>query len=151
MKLVVQRVKGARVKVNDKVVGEISQGLLVLCCCEKGDDEKVVSWIGEKLVKLRIFSDEEGKFNLSVKDIGGEILLVSNFTVCGILKKGTRPSFHLAERPEYAKGILEKLKKVIESQGIKVATGEFGATMEVELINHGPVTLYLEYPKVKNN
>ncbi len=146
MQLVIQRVKRACVKVNSKKVSEISQGLVLLVCCEKGDDEKVISWVGEKITKLRIFSDEKGKFNLSVKDVKGEVLLVSNFTVCGFLKKGTRPSFHLAESPEVAEKTLNALKEKIESLGIKVATGVFGAHMEVEIVNDGPVTLYLRYP-----
>ncbi len=147
MKLVIQRVKTASVVVDSQTVSEIGKGLLVLVCAEKGDDEKVISWIAEKLVNLRIFTDKDGKFNLSIKDIGGEILLVSNFTVCGFLKKGTRPTFHLAESPESAKDLLKALADKIKEKGISVKEGVFGAYMEVKLINDGPVTLFLEYPR----
>ncbi|NPA40509.1 MAG: D-tyrosyl-tRNA(Tyr) deacylase [Thermodesulfobacteria bacterium] len=150
MKCVIQRVKEARVEVEGKVVSSISQGLLVLACCEKGDNEEVLKKIAKRIANLRIFTDENGKFNLSVKDIGGEVLLVSNFTVCGILKKGTRPSFHLAEEPEKAKESLEKLKALIEEYGISVKMGIFGAYMQVHLVNDGPVTLYIEYPVGKS-
>jgi len=147
MKLVIQRVKKASVMVNSQIISEINQGLLVFVCAEKGDNEKVLEWVAEKLVNLRIFSDKEGKFNLSVKDVGGEILIVSNFTVCGFLKKGTRPTFHLAEFPETAKELLKNLSNKIREKGVVVKEGVFGAYMEVKLINDGPVTLYLEYPR----
>jgi D-tyrosyl-tRNA(Tyr) deacylase len=147
MKVVIQRVAQACVRVENQLVSQINKGLLVLACAEKGDDEKVLDWIADKLVKLRIFSDEEGKFNLSVQDVKGEILLVSNFTVCGYLKKGTRPTFHIAEAPDKAKELLEKLAKKIEEKGVPVKQGVFGAHMMIELINDGPVTLYLEYPR----
>ena len=146
MKCIIQRVREARVEVEGKEVASISQGLLVLACCEKGDDEEVLKKVAKRIVNLRIFTDENGKFNLSVKDIGGEILLVSNFTVCGILKKGTRPSFHLAEEPKKAKELIEKLKELIEEYEIPVKMGVFGAYMQVYLTNDGPVTLYIEYP-----
>ncbi len=144
MKAVIQRVKKARVIVEKEVFSEIGKGLLVLLCVEKGDGEKEIEWFAKKILSLRIFEDDEGKFNLSLQDIKGEVLLVSNFTVCGILKKGTRPSFHLAEEPEKAKEILEKLKERIEKEGFSVKTGKFKAHMEIELVNDGPVTLFLE-------
>ncbi|WP_038056962.1 D-aminoacyl-tRNA deacylase [Thermodesulfobacterium hydrogeniphilum] len=147
MKIVIQRVKKASVWVEDKLISQINCGLLVLVCCEKEDNEKTLDWIADKLVKLRIFSDESGKFNLSVRDIKGEILLVSNFTVCGYLKKGTRPTFHLAEEPEKAKELLQTLAEKIKEKGISVKEGIFGAHMEIHLVNDGPVTLYLEYLK----
>jgi len=147
MKVVIQRVKKASVWVEDKLISQINCGLLVLVCCEKEDNEKTLDWIADKLVKLRIFSDESGKFNLSVRDIKGEILLVSNFTVCGYLKKGTRPTFHLAEEPEKAKELLQTLAEKIKEKGISVKEGIFGAHMEIHLVNDGPVTLYLEYLK----
>jgi len=149
MKAVIQRVKEAKVVVENKIISEIKQGLLVLACVEKGDNDQVLNWFSEKLVNLRIFSDKEGKFNLSVKDINGEILLVSNFTVCGFLKKGTRPSFHLAENPEIAKNLLQELAQKIKNKGISVKEGVFGAYMQIYLINDGPVTIYLEYPRKK--
>ncbi|BAU24102.1 D-tyrosyl-tRNA(Tyr) deacylase [Caldimicrobium thiodismutans] len=144
MKAVIQRVKFARVLIEGKVFSEIGRGLLALVCAERGDDENVLSWIAEKLVNLRIFPDADGKFNLNVKDISGEILLVSNFTICGQLKKGTRPSFHLSEEPELAKALLEKLAEKIRKKGVPLKEGVFGAHMEIELVNDGPVTIYLE-------
>jgi len=115
MKAVIQRVKKASILIDSKIISEIGYGLLVLICVEREDDERVLDWIAEKIVNLRIFPDENGKFNLSVKDIKGEILLVSNFTVCGLLKKGTRPTFHLAGEPEKA----EKLLRILSEKNKK--------------------------------
>jgi len=147
MKVVIQRVKKASVMVDDQTISEINHGLLALACVEKGDNEKVLDWIAEKLVNLRIFSDENGKFNLNIKDVNGEILLISNFTVCGFLKKGTRPTFHLAESPEVAKNLLSKLAQKIREKEVSVKEGVFGAYMQIKLVNDGPVTLFLEYPR----
>jgi len=147
MKVVIQRVKKASVIVDDQTISKINHGLLVLACVEKGDNEKALDWIAEKLVNLRIFSDEKGKFNLNIKDVNGEILLISNFTVCGFLKKGTRPTFHLAESPEVAKDLLSKLAQKIKEKEVSVKEGVFGAYMQIKLINDGPVTLFLEYPR----
>ena len=147
MKVVIQRVKKASVIVDDQIISEINHGLLVLACVEKGDNEKVLDWIAEKLVNLRIFSDEKGKFSLNIKDVNGEILLISNFTVCGFLKKGTRPTFHLAESPEVAKDLLSKLAQKIREKEVSVKEGVFGAYMQIKLVNDGPVTLFLEYPR----
>ncbi|MCD6548255.1 MAG: D-tyrosyl-tRNA(Tyr) deacylase [Thermodesulfobacterium sp.] len=147
MKVVIQRVKKASVIVDDQTISKINHGLLVLACVEKGDNEKVLDWIAEKLVNLRIFSDEKGKFSLNIKDVNGEILLISNFTVCGFLKKGTRPTFHLAESPEVAKNLLSKLAQKIREKEVSVKEGVFGAYMQIKLVNDGPVTLFLEYPR----
>ena len=147
MKAVIQRVKSAGVRVEGKEVSSIGKGLVLLVCVEKEDDEKVVEWFAKKVVSLRIFADSEGKFNLSLRDVGGEVLLVSNFTVCGFLKKGTRPSFHLAADPEKAEASLQLLKEKIEALGVKVKTGVFRAYMDVELVNDGPVTLFMSYPR----
>jgi len=144
LKAVIQRVKRAEVRLEGKPISSIDRGLLVLVCVEKGDDDRIISWFADKIVSLRIFSDEAGKFNLSVKDVVGEVLIVSNFTVCGTLKKGTRPSFHLVEEPRLAEGLILKLRDLIEERGIRAKLGVFGAHMEVELINDGPVTLVLE-------
>lgn len=144
MKAVIQRVKRAEVRVEGRVVSRIDRGLLVLVCVEKGDDDRIINWFADKIVSLRVFSDEAGKFNLNVKDVAGEILIVSNFTVCGTLKKGTRPSFHLAEEPTIAEALILKLRDLMEEKGIGVKLGVFGAHMEVELINDGPVTVVLE-------
>lgn len=146
MKLVIQRVSEAKVLIDGKSFSQIGKGLLVLACVEKEDNERVLDWVAEKLINLRIFPDGEGKFNLSLKEIGGEILLISNFTVCGFLKKGNRPSFHLAEVPEKAQLLLKSLKEKIENKGISVKEGVFGAHMKISLVNDGPVTLFLEYP-----
>ncbi|MDF2953138.1 MAG: D-aminoacyl-tRNA deacylase [Thermodesulfobacterium sp.] len=147
MKIVIQRVKKASVMVDDQTISEINHGLLALACVEKGDNEKVLDWIAEKLVNLRIFSDENGRFNLNIKDVNGEILLISNFTVCGFLKKGTRPTFHLAESPEVAKDLLSKLAQKIREKEVSVKEGVFGVYMQIKLVNDGPVTLFLEYPR----
>ena len=147
MKAVIQRVKRAKVLVENKEIASINQGLVVLACVEKNDNEKVIDWFAKKIANLRIFSDEEGKFNLSIQDVKGEVLLVSNFTVCGYLRKGTRPSFHLAENPEVAEEMLKSLQKKLESMNIPVKTGKFKAYMEVEIVNDGPVTLFLSYPE----
>ncbi len=144
MKVIIQRVKSAELIINSKIISKIKQGLVVFACVEKGDDLNTIDWFAEKLTNLRVFPDKDGKFNLSVKEIGGEILLVSNFTICGILKKGTRPSFHNAENPEIAKNLLEILAKKIRDKGISVKEGVFGAHMKIKLINDGPVTLYIE-------
>lgn len=146
MKVIIQRVKNAELIIDSKTVSKINQGLVVFACVEKGDNLNIIDWFAEKLVNLRIFPDNQGKFNLNIKEIKGEILLVSNFTICGILKKGTRPSFHLAEHPEIAKTLLENLAEKIRNKGIPVKEGIFGAYMKVKLVNDGPVTLYLEYP-----
>lgn len=130
--------------VDDEIVAQIGRGLLVLLCVEKGDDEGVLKWFAEKLVNLRIFPDEAGKLNRSLKDVRGEILIVSNFTICGELRKGTRPSFHLAETPERAERLLNEMVTMIEGMGIMVKTGVFGADMKISLINDGPVTIILE-------
>jgi len=147
MKVAIQRVKKASVIVDDQTISKINHGLLVLACVEKGDNEKVLDWIAEKLVNLRIFSDKKGKFSLNIKDVNGEILLISNFTVCGFLKKGTRPTFHLAESPEVAKDLLSKLAQKIREKEVSVKEGVFGAYMQIKLVNDGPVTLFLEYPR----
>lgn len=144
MRGVVQRVTEAKVMVEGNVVSEIGRGLLVLICVEKNDSERIMKWFAEKLISLRIFPDDEGRLNRSLRDIGGEILLVSNFTICGELKKGTRPSFHLAETPDRAEKILNQMASMIGDMGIPVKTGIFGADMKIQLVNDGPVTLYLE-------
>lgn len=144
MKAVVQRVKKASVTVDGNIVGSIGKGLMVLLGIHEHDTLNELQWMAEKLVKLRIFEDEEGKMNISVKDVGGEILLVSQFTLYGDLKKGTRPSFIEAARPEVAIPLYEKMIESLKSEGIHVETGIFGAMMDVELINSGPVTIILE-------
>jgi D-aminoacyl-tRNA deacylase len=145
MRIVIQRVKHATVTVDGSVTGEIENGLLLLVGIHKDDTKKEADWCCRKIPKLRIFEDDEGKMNRSVKDVDGGILVVSQFTLYGNTKKGTRPSFIEAARPEKAEPLynymIEKLKK---ESGLKIESGEFGAMMDVELINSGPVTLILE-------
>jgi D-aminoacyl-tRNA deacylase len=145
MRIVVQRVNKASVIVEESISGQIDHGLLLLVGIHENDTKKEADWCCRKIPKLRIFEDEEGKMNRSVQDVGGGILVVSQFTLYGNTKKGTRPSFIEAARPETAEPMydymIEKLKK---ESGLRVESGEFGAMMDVELINSGPVTLILE-------
>lgn len=144
MKIVLQRVKRAKVEVQGKIVGKIGQGICLLVGIEKGDSEEDAHYLAKKVAELRIFSDEEGKMNLSLNDIQGEILAVSQFTLAGSLKKGRRPSFDKAEEPEKAEKLFKYFVELIKQRGIKVETGIFQALMDVHLINEGPVTFILE-------
>ncbi len=145
MKAVVQRVKSASVKIDGKIHGAISKGLLVLLAVKEGDNDEVISWFANKLVNLRVFPDDDGKMNCSVLDIGGEILLISNFTLYGDTNKGYRPSFSKAANPEISKPIYEKLLTFLRvNNPLKIEAGVFGAMMDVELINDGPVTVIIE-------
>ena len=146
MKLVIQRVKESSVTINNELHSKIGKGIMVLFGVEKGDTIEEAKWLAEKLLKLRIFEDENEKMNLSIQDIKGEILVVSQFTLAGNCKKGTRPSFDNAELPENANKLYEDFCKIL-SQTIPVKTGVFGAMMDVALVNDGPVTFILEkYP-----
>ena len=147
MRAVVQRVKSAAVYVDGRCTGKIGAGLLVFLGVGKGDGEKDVSFFSSKLPDLRVFEDDAGKFNLSLKDIGGEMLVVSQFTLYADCSKGRRPSFIDAEDPAVAKNLYEQLILKLRGQGIPVETGEFQAKMEVHLINDGPVTLLLDSRK----
>ncbi len=144
MRAVIQRVLHAEVKVDGKTTGKIGRGLLVLVAVEKGDGEKEMDFLVRKVAELRIFEDEEGKMNLSLQDIGGEILLISQFTLAARIKKGRRPSFDKAEEPEKARKMLEEVASRWRGMGIKVEEGVFGARMEVSLLNYGPVTIILD-------
>lgn len=148
MRAVVQRVDKAKVTVDGKIVGEISRGLMVLVGVVEGDTEKDVQYLADKVTGLRIFEDEAEKMNLSVKDIGGEILSVSQFTLYGDCRKGKRPSFDKAAKPETAIVLYEKFNELCRQQNIKVETGVFGAHMLVELVNNGPVTILLDSSKM---
>ena len=145
MKAVIQRVSFASVKVDDIVIGQISSGLLILLGIEDDDTSDDVSWLARKITGLRIFSDEEGKMNLDLAGMNGELLVVSQFTLHASTKKGTRPSFIKAARPEKAIPLYNEFIKECENiTGSKVETGEFGAMMDVELVNDGPVTIIID-------
>lgn len=144
MKLVVQRVLKASVSVNGKVISSIDKGFLVLTGITVTDTEKTAAFLAEKLVKLRIMNDEADKMNLSIKDVGGEILIVSQFTLYGDTKGGNRPSFINAARPEVAEPIYNYFVEKVRSLGVKVQTGKFGAEMKIESTLDGPVTILLE-------
>ena len=144
MRIVVQRVKNASVTIENKLFSSINQGYLVLFGAEKNDTAQQADWLANKICALRCFSDEWGKMNLSIKDIKGEMLIVSQFTLCGDVKKGTRPSFDNAMKPEEAKQMYEYFISKVKEYGISVKTGVFGAHMEVCLLNDGPVTFNIE-------
>lgn len=145
MRAVIQRVSESRVKVNGDTLGQTSLGLLILLGIEEVDNKTDVEWLAKKVIGLRIFSDIEGKMNLNIEAVGGELLVISQFTLHASTKKGTRPSFIKAARPEQAiplyDAFIEECEKLI---GRSVARGEFGADMKVELINDGPVTITID-------
>jgi len=144
MKILIQRVDRASVSINNKLFSEIGEGILAFVGIEKGDAEEVIEKGAKKVVNLRIFSDENDKMNKSLIDISGEMLIVSQFTLCGNCKKGTRPSFDNSAPPEIANNLYEKFVKEVSNLGIKTQTGQFGAMMKVDLINNGPVTFMIE-------
>jgi D-aminoacyl-tRNA deacylase len=145
MRAVVQRVSSASVSVDEKVAGQIGHGLLVLLGIAQEDTVEDGHWLAEKLAALRIFPDEAGKMNRSVRDTGGQVLVISQFTLYGTLRKGTRPSFSDAARPELAVPLYERFLSQLEtSLGQPVARGVFGADMNVTLVNDGPVTLIID-------
>ena len=148
MRAVVQRVDRAKVTVDGTVTGECSKGLMVLFGVAEGDTEKDLKYIVDKVIGLRIFEDDEGKMNLSVKDVGGEILAVSQFTLYGDCRKGKRPSFDKAAKPDIANAYYEQFVEACRAQGLKVGTGVFRAHMLVELVNNGPVTIILDSTKI---
>jgi D-tyrosyl-tRNA(Tyr) deacylase len=148
VRAVVQRVSRASVRIENDVKGEIGCGLLVLLGIAHDDSEADALHIAEKIVGLRIFNDEDGKFNRSLHDVGGRVLLVSQFTLHGDCRKGRRPSFVNAARPEQAIPLYETVIDTLRKREVQVETGEFGAHMEVELVNDGPVTLLLDSKKV---
>jgi D-tyrosyl-tRNA(Tyr) deacylase len=144
MRALLQRVSSAKVEVDDKIVGEIGKGLLVLLCAVKGDTEKDLDYLAKKVGALRIFADEQGKMNLSVADIKGELLIVSQFTLAASTRKGNRPSFDDAEQPGKAKVMYESFVQRLRDSGLTVKKGEFAAMMAVSLINDGPVTIMID-------
>ena len=144
MKIVVQRVKHAQVEVEGKVVGKIGNGFMVLLGVTHNDTEKEADYLVKKLCKLRVFSDENDKMNLSIKDVGGELLIISQFTLYANCKDGNRPSFIEAAKPDKANELYEYFCKECEKNEIKVEKGIFGADMKVSLLNDGPVTIIIE-------
>ena len=147
MRAVVQRVSSSKVTVEGNITGEINKGLLVLLGVTHEDTSKDVDYIIDKTLNLRIFEDEDEKMNLSLKDIGGELLVVSQFTLYGDCRKGRRPSFSTAAKPEHAISLYEEFVEKAKSEGLKVGTGQFGAHMMVDLTNDGPVTILLDSSK----
>lgn len=162
MKVVLQRVKKASLTIDSELYSAIDNGYLILFCAEKNDTKQQADWLANKLCALRCFSDENGKMNLSIKDVKhkklnietcemeycdyGEMLIVSQFTLCGSIKKGTRPSFDNAMAPVEAKEMYEYFISKVKEQNIPVKTGEFGAHMEITLLNDGPVTFVIDAP-----
>ncbi len=145
MKAVVQRVRKTTLSVDGQLISEIPFGLTVFLGIKTGDEEKDAAYLAKKIANLRIFEDENGKMNLSVKDVGGEVLLVSQFTLYGDASHGNRPSFTLAERPEKAEPLYEfALRELSEAHGVTVKKGVFGGDMKIEQYNDGPVTILLE-------
>lgn len=144
MRATIQRIINASVEVEGKIVGQIGDGLLVYLSIGGADSGRDAEFMAEKLTGLRIFADEAGKMNLSVRDVGGDILLVSNFTLHGDCRIGRRPSFEAAAEPEKAKMLYEKTAQLINEAGVKIATGVFGAYMQVKSVNDGPVTFLLD-------
>ena len=145
MRVVVQRVSQSNVKVSGEIIGEINEGLMVLVSFVDEDNDTDLGWMTKKIINLRIFNDDEGKMNRSVQDVGGDILLISQFTLHGSTKKGTRPSFIKAAKPDFANVMYERFIKVLEqSLGKEIQTGEFGGDMKVSLINDGPTTIIID-------
>lgn len=144
MKVVVQRVSSASVVVEGEEVSKINKGYLLLVGVEETDEKADADWLVKKIVNLRIFSDDEGKMNLSIKEVGGEVLCVSQFTLMADYKKGNRPSFITAARPDLAVPMFEYFKSEMTKYGVSVSSGVFGADMKVNLVNDGPVTIIMD-------
>lgn len=144
MRVVLQRVGKARVTVDERVTGEIGRGLLLLVGFTASDDERSLAWMSDKVLNLRVFADQEGRMNRSVMEVSGEVMVVSQFTLYGDVRKGRRPSFIDAAPPEVAIPLYDRFIELLRASGVPVATGEFGAMMDVALLNDGPVTLILE-------
>ncbi len=148
MKAVIQRVSMARVRIGGQTAGEIAGGLVILLGIAKSDTREDAQWLLNKIVDLRIFEDRAGKMNLSIGEVRGELLIISQFTLYGDCRKGRRPSFDRAARPESAEPLYDYFVELARATGLKVQTGIFQATMQVELVNEGPVTLVCESVKI---
>ncbi len=144
MRVLIQRVTRAQVRVEQEIIGEIGRGLLVFLGIATGDIEEDISYLANKTANLRIFEDDQGKMNLSLLDVGGKVLVVSQFTLYADCRKGRRPSFQEAARPEESEDLYFKFIEAMKGYGLEVATGSFGADMKVELINDGPVTIMID-------
>lgn len=144
MKIVLQRVCEASVEIDETIVGKIERGLVILLGIEKGDSAKDVKYLAEKSVQLRIFEDVQNKMNLSLLDIRGEMLIISQFTLAGDCRKGRRPGFDRAANPELAKNLYLEFIRSVQNHSIETAEGKFGANMKVNIVNSGPVTFILE-------
>lgn len=144
MKIVVQRAAKASVEIKEKTVGKINKGFMVLLGVEEGDTEEEANYLAKKLCNLRVFEDENKKMNLALKDVGGELLIISQFTLCADCSGGNRPSFVNAEKPEKANKLYEYFCMQCSNNGIHVEKGVFGADMQVKLVNDGPVTIIIE-------
>ena len=148
MRILLQRVSRAEVRIREpagsRTSGRIERGYLLLVGITHGDGEAEAAWLAEKIVGLRLFADADEKMNLALADVGGAVLAVSQFTLYGDAAKGRRPSFVDAARPEHARPLYERFVALLRARGVRVETGEFGAMMDVELVNDGPVTLWLE-------
>lgn len=144
MRVLLQRVSRAAVRVDGKTIGAIERGYCLLVGLTTTDTEAQCVWMADKIIGLRLFGDAEGKMNLALDEVGGALLVVSQFTLYGDAEKGRRPSFVAAARPEQAIPLYERFVQLLRERGARVETGEFGAMMEVELVNDGPVTLWLE-------
>jgi len=144
MRVVIQRVSEASVKVDNEIVGEIGKGLMLLIGVDESDENIDADWLVKKILDVRVFSDDEGKMNHSIKDINGEILCISQFTLISDYKKGNRPSYIKAAKPDKAIPLFEYFKDEIKKSGLKTESGIFGADMKVSLINDGPVTLVFD-------
>ena len=144
MKAVLQRVKKASVSVEGKTRGAIDRGLVIFLCVERGDESETAVYFAGKAARMRVFSDDDGKFNLSLLDMGGEALVISQFTLAGNWRKGNRPSFSSAARPEIADPLYTEYCEALKSLGVPVETGVFAAHMDVGLVNDGPVTIWMD-------
>jgi len=146
MKIVLQRVKNASITIDNELYSSIGQGYLILFGADKGDTTEQADWLCKKVCQLRCFEDENGKMNLSINDVKGEMLIVSQFTLCADVKKGTRPSFDSAMKPDEANKLYEYFMSRVKEQNIPVKKGVFGADMKVNLLNDGPVTFIIQAP-----